>query len=119
MLYVANPKRYTILAKPARAARAEREKNYRKSQIWRFPPVAACTARCTRRRFKGQLHPRVQSVQALGASGGNGRCRVDFVTAKRRDCIRTIAETRKGMLEGMSGKGGGCEKVIKCVADYM
>lgn len=58
-------------------------------------------------------------MQALGARGGNGRCRVDFVTAKRSDCIRTIAETRKGMLEGMSGKGGGCEKVIKCVADYM
>lgn len=45
-------------------------------------------------------------MQALGARGGNGRCRVDFVTAKRRDCIRTIAETRKGMLKGMSGKGG-------------
>lgn len=37
--------------------------------------------------------------RAQAVEGGlvDRRCSVDFVTAKRCDCIRTIAETRKEM----------------------
>lgn len=100
MLYVASPKRYTILAKKVCGGGDTKK-------LWEKSNLALST--CRRRAVQCAALDAVLRVNctpeckvcASGPSCGGGRRQgVDFVTAKRCDCIRTIARNGKGEREG-------------------